>query len=117
MAASFLEEASVAARVFATATVILALYGCASRPIPSPTSQTAQSAGSNVSGTPSTTLYLINGRELATGHSVQELDRNMVISVEHYIGAAAQFRGAGVNQDVVVITTRDTLGATRITKP
>jgi hypothetical protein len=104
------------ARAFETAIVILALCGCASRPIPRPTSETTKSAGSNAPGTPSTTLYLINGKELATGHSVRELDRHMVISVEHYIGAAAQLHGARADQDVVLITTRDTLGAARITK-
>jgi len=104
------------ARVLGTAIVILALCGCASRSIPSPTSQPTEAAGSNAPGTP-TTLYLINGKELATGHSVRELDRNLVISVEHFIGSAAQLRGARANQDVVLITTRDTLGAARITKP
>ena len=104
-------------RAFGTVIVILTVFGCATKPIPSPTSSATTPAGSNAAGAPSNTLYLINGKELATGHSVRDLDRNTVISVEHYIGVAAQIRGARANQDVVLITTRDTLAAARITKP
>lgn len=62
------------------------------------------------------TLFLINGKELAPGHTLQELDPRSITSVDHFIGVAARLRGAGPGRDVIVIATNDTLTAARITK-
>lgn len=97
------------------AALILAM-ACSSRSV-TPSGAQVADAQPTVATPTAATLYLINGKELAPGHTLQELDPRTITSVEHFIGVAARLRGAGPGRDVIVIATNDTLTAARITKP
>lgn len=93
------------------------VVACAPTSTLSHVGQTPAPVDSTRSSRTANTLYLINGRELARGHSVRELAPAHIVSVEHFIGPAALRYGVGSDSDVVVITTNDSLTAMRLTVP
>lgn len=102
--------------VRSVAGLVLAMACSSSSVTPSRAALTDPQPTPTVATLTAATLFLINGKELAPGHTLQELDPRTITSVEHFIGVAARLRGAGPGRDVIVITTNDTLTAARITK-
>jgi len=91
---------------------------CSSTSVTLPRAQRAVAQPTpTVAPLPAATLFLINGKELAAGHTLEELDPRTITSVEHFVGVAARLRGAGPGRDVILIATNDTLTPARITKP
>lgn len=95
---------------------VLAFVGCVRQPpVRAPQSPAATPAA--VAEPLPGVLFLINGRALAAGHALAELDQRYIISVDHLIGPAAQPYLRPRFREVYLIVTRDTLTAHGITVP
>ncbi len=101
---------------YALAIPMLAFCGaCARHPVRPP--QSAVATRATAAEVLPGVLFLINGRALAAGHTLAELDGRYITSVEHLIGPAARPYLRPNFQEVYLITTSDTLGVTKITLP